>query len=197
MAIVSGARPRALKYYEAILKLLQIDPWNDCPSKDVWYDETLSMYTEAAELFWHQGRFVDAQNALDVIFANAQTTAQKAPAWIFQSKLFAQSGNMSGSFEALKTSLIEMGQKFESEPTWERCDRDFRRLRQVLEGETSEKLLEKPLSTDADVMATGSVLVEAISSAFWTDTLLFYQMGVYLSVSEASTVTQLLVSQNR
>ena len=196
LAINSGARPSALQYYEAILELLQTDPWNDCPNEDVWYGETLSMYTEAAELFWHQGCFTNAQNALDMIFANALTTAQKAPAWILQSKLFAQSGNMSGSLTALKTSLMELGQTFESEPTWERCDRDFGRLRSILDGENLGKLLEKALSTNPDVIAMGSVLVEAISSAFWTDPLLFYQMGVFLFIPDLTTVKPALGSQN-
>ena len=196
MAIDSGARPSALEYYEVILELLQTKPWNDNPSEDAWYGETLSMYTEAAELFWHQGHFIDAQNALDLIFANARTTAQKAPAWILQSKLFAQSGNMSGSFTALKTSLIELGLEFESESTWEQCDQDFHRLRQALDGEPFEKHSTKLLSTDPNDIAMGSVLVEAISSAFWTDPLLFYQMGMIISVSVSRATKPVLAFHN-
>ena len=179
-AIESGARPSALQYFETILKLLQAHPWNDVHSQDAWYDETLAMYTETAGLYWHQGRFVDAQKTLDVIFAHARIPADKSPVWILQSKLFAQSGNMSDSFTSLKTSLIELGLKFSAEPSWECCDEDFRNLRKVLDGEDADELFEKPLSTDPNVIAIGSVLVEAISSAFWSDSLLFYQMGLQM-----------------
>ena len=193
-AIESGARPSALQYYETILELLQTNPWNDVQSQDTWYDETLTMYTETAGLYWHQGRFFDAQNALDAIFAHARTAAQKAPAWILQSKLFAQGGNMSDSFTSLKTSLLELGLKFASEPTWERCDEDFRRLHETLDEENSDGLLDKPLSTNPDIIAIGSVFVEAISSAFWTDSLLFYQMTLQMMemhISSSGTFPQI------
>ena len=181
VAINSGARPSALQYYETILALLQTDPWIDRPDQDATYKETLTIHTEAAELFWHQGRFDEAQKALDAIFAKARTAAHKAPAWILQSKLFAQRGDMSRSCAALKTSLMELGQKFDAEMAWARCDQELVKLDQVLNRESIDMAFEKPLSTDPDIIATGSVIVEAISSAFWTDPLLFYQMSMYLS----------------
>ena len=181
VAIESGARPSALQYYETMLELLQTDAWTDYPSQDATYDETLNTYTEAAELFWHQGRFDDAQRALTVIFENARTAAHKAPAWIIQSKLFAQSGDMSGSCLALQSSLMELGQEFDAESTWERCDQDLFRLERVLNEESFDKIFEKPLSAEPEIIATGSVIVEAISLAFWTNPLLFYQMGMFLS----------------
>ena len=179
-AIESGARPSALQYYETALKLLQSEPWTHNKGQDVDYEETLAIYTKAAELYWHQGCFAEAQNTLDIIFANARTAAHKAPAWVFQAKIFGQSGDMPASLTALKTSLLELGLTFASQPTWERCDKDFRRLREVLEGESFEVMSVKPLSTDPDIIAMGFVLVEAISSAFWTDALLFYQMSLQM-----------------
>ena len=179
-AIESGARPSALLYYESVLELLQADPWIDAHNEDAWYDETLEVYTEAAGLYWHQGRFVDAQKTLDAIFAHAHTAAHKSPAWILQSKLFAQSGNMSDSFASLKTSLTEMGLKFSANPTWDQCDEDAQKLLKILDEEDSDGVLEKPLSSDPNIIAIGSVLVEAISSAFWSDSLLFYQMALQM-----------------
>lgn len=193
-AIESGARASALQYYETILELLQAHPWNDAHSQDAWYDETLAMYTEAAGLYWHQGRYVDAQRTIDVIFTHARTAAQKSPAWILQSKLFAQNGNMPDSFAALKTSLIELGLRFSAEPSWERCDEDFQKLREVLDNEDSGGLLEKPLSTDPNIIAIGSVLVEAVIQSFWSDSLLFYQMAlqmVEMHVRSSSTFQQI------
>lgn len=171
MAIESGGRPTALKYYEICLALMQPDPWKK-DAEDVDYEETLNVYTKAAELFCHQGHFTKAQNTLDAIFANARSPAQKAPAWIFQSKLFAQSGNMDGAFAALKTSLIELGLDFASKPTWEQCDKEFDNLRKRLQNATSVDLLEQPVSTDPAVLSMGGVIIEAVSVAFWSDALL-------------------------
>ena len=64
VAIDSGARPSALQFYETILALLQTEPWVDRSDHDATYKETLTIYTEAAELFWHQGRFDEAPECL-------------------------------------------------------------------------------------------------------------------------------------
>ena len=191
VAIDSGARPSALQYYETMLELLQTDPWTDRLDQDAAYDETLNTYTEAAELFWHQGRFEEAQRALSVIFENVRTAAHKARPWILQSKLFAQSGDMSGSCLALQSSLMELGQEFDAESTWEKCDQDLARLERVLNEESFDNIFEKPLSTEPEIIATGSVIVEAISSAFWTNPLLFYQMGMFISLLHLLSTPQL------
>ena len=98
-AVESGARPTALQYYETCLDLMQSDPWQD-KGEDVNYNETLSVYTKAAELYWHQGQQDEAHRLITSIFGGARTAADKAPAWILQSRLFAQSGEISAAFRS-------------------------------------------------------------------------------------------------
>ena len=86
---------------------------------------------------------------------------------------------MARSCAALKTSLMELGQRFDTESTWELCDQELVKLDQVLNRGSIDMIFEKPLSTDPDIIATGSVIAEALSSAFWTNPLLFYQMSKY------------------
>lgn len=176
-AITAGARPTAVQYYEASLALLQPQPWG-FEGEDVSYDETLALHMEAAQLYWHQNRYIDAQNVLDVVFANARTPVDRAPAWIYQAKLFFHRGNMDASFTALKTSLIELGLSFDAEPTLESVDKDFHDLRDHLQKLDPEDIIERPISNDPNVKAMGPVLVEAVSAAYWTNTLLCYQMSV-------------------
>ena len=169
-AIEAGARPTALDYYETCLTLLQPDPWTE-GARDVFYDETLSLYTKAAEQCCHQGRPLEAQNLLDSIFAEARTASDKATAWILQSKLFAQAGNMVGAFTALRTSLLELGLDFDDNPTWESCDKEYFGLRErIMSGRLSD-VVSKPLATDPSSVAMGAVLVEGVSAAFWSQTL--------------------------
>ncbi len=170
-AIESGARPTALDYYETCLAFMQPNPWQE-GATDVFYTETLVLYTKAAELYWHQGRPVDAQNLLDSLFAGARSASDKAPAWILQSKLFAQSGNIAGASTALKTSLLELGLDIADTPTWDSCDAEFDKLKKILQATKFTDIIGKPLSTDTDTIAIGSVLVDAISAGFWSNPLL-------------------------
>ena len=169
-AIGSGARPTALEYYEKCLALMQPDPWKE-GARDVFYEETLNLYIKAAELYWHQGRPLEAQNLLDCIFAEARTASDKATGWILQSKLFAQAGNMAGAFTALKTSLLELGLDFGASTTWENCDKEYYELRQRITRGNVMDGIKKPLDTDPNVVAMGAVLIEGISAAFWSSTL--------------------------
>lgn len=180
-AVESGARPTALDYYETCLALMQQpDPWKE-GARDVFYEETLSLYTKAATLYWHQGQPGNAQNLLDSLFAGARTASDKAPSWILQSKLFAQAGNMAGAFTALKTSLLELGLDIAATPTWERCDKEYRELRNRFQTLSLVDLARKPLNIDPNIIAMGAVLIEATSAAFWTDSLLVCSLHLTLS----------------
>ncbi|KAL6715259.1 Chk1 protein kinase [Lecanora helva] len=191
-ALESGARPTALEYYEHGLSLLQVDPWNE-NSFDVYYIETLCMYTKTAELYWHQGRSIDAENLIGVIFQGAHSASDKAPAWILQSKLFAQKGKMQGAFTALKTSLLELGLDVSTTPTWESCDTDYLDLSSRLQAASFTDIISKPLSSDRTVLAMGALLTEAISAGFWSNSLLFCQIAqamVSTHLSQSATFPQ-------
>ena len=170
-AIKSGARPTALQYYESCLALMQPKPWKE-GLPDVYYDETLFIYTKAAELYWHQDQVVEAQNLLDSVFAGARTASDKAPAWILQSKLFAHVGNMAGSFSSLKTSLLELGLDLADNPTWESCDQECDSLHKLLQDANFVEITAKTLDADSNVAALGAVLIEATSAAFWSNSVL-------------------------
>lgn len=96
-AIESGARPTALQYYECTLHLMQPNPWDE-RAEDVFYEETRDSYIAVAELRWHQGRYLQAQEVLESVFDGACTAAEKAPAWIIQSRIQAQQGKTSATF---------------------------------------------------------------------------------------------------
>ena len=170
-AIQSGARPTALQYYESCLALMQPEPWKE-GALDAYYDETLNLYTKAAELYWHQDQVIEAQNLLDSIFAGARTASDKAPAWILQSKLFAQAGNMEGSFSSLKTSLLELGIDLFDSPTWASCDKECHDLRTLVQEAKFVGITSKALDADCNMVALGAVLTEATSAAFWSNSIL-------------------------
>ena len=96
-AIGSGARPTALQYYDCMLHLMQPNPWDE-RGEDVFYEETRDSYIAVAELRWHQGRYAQAQALLESVFSGARSAADKAPAWIIQSRIQAEQGKVSATF---------------------------------------------------------------------------------------------------
>lgn len=167
-AIESGSRPTAREYLEGCVKLLQPAPWTE--GVDANYAETLEIHTKVSDIYWHQEQFDEAQNMLIPIFNGARSATDKAAAWIIQSRIFSRQADLGGAFEALKTSLVELGLVFRP-PTAEACDQTFLALRQRLDRENEINILQKPVNRDPKISAMGLVLFEAISAAFWNDSL--------------------------
>ena len=176
-ATASGARPTALWYYESCLQLMQPQPWQD-GERDVYYEETLQVFTRTAELYWFQGKSPEALDLLKSLFRYARTAADKAPSWILESRIYTQRGESLAAFNTLKTSLSELELDFERKTSWRACDDDYKKLRDQLESMKDEDLVEKPLSGDRRIIAMGTVLAETISAGYWSDALLFHQLVV-------------------
>ncbi|OCL11555.1 hypothetical protein AOQ84DRAFT_373926 [Glonium stellatum] len=174
-ACESGARSTGLYYYSHCLNLLQNDPWDEA-MPDVYYQETLTLFTRSAECYWYQGIYESAMSLLQTTFNKAKDAVDKAPSWIIQSRVFAVRGDSFAAFHALKQCLNDLGVHI-SETTWEECDAEFQRICSLLQSVNREELLSRPASTDDRALMTmGAVFVELLSAAFWSNSLLFYQM---------------------
>ena len=68
--------------------------------------------------------------------------------------------------------MLELGLKFDKKPSWETCDRDYKVLQEKLQASDLVDLLEKPFVQDPNTTLIGAVLTEAISAAYWSDSLL-------------------------
>lgn len=175
-ATEAGARPTALEYFTKCLALLQQNPWEE-GAPDVYYEETLLLYTKSAEILWYQGNSDMAIELIQSVFANARTAADKAPSWILQSRVFAQRGDSEEAMRSLKSSLSELGLEIQS-TSWEECDKEYRILRKQLQSMDQNEFLERPASADQNIIAMGSLLLETKNASFWSDALLFYQMSL-------------------
>lgn len=181
-AAESGARSTATSYYASCFSLLQPDPWAD-GTPDVYYDETLQLYTRAAECYLYLGRYSEAKKLLEMVFFNAKTPVDKAPAWVLQSRILAQEGDSPAAFQALKQCLSALDVYVDDEPSFEKCDLEFERLSFKIQSMDVDSMLAKPDGKDTNrqnLSAVGAVLVETTSAAFWTDTLVFYQMSLVM-----------------
>lgn len=178
-AFEGGARSAAAKYYSSCLALLQADPWDDTAT-DVYYDETLQLYTRAAEFYLYMAQYQEAYDLLVTISLNGKTPVDKAPSWILQSRLFAQIGDSMEAFQALKRCLAALGNEVDAEPSFQKCDAEFDRLSLKIQSMGADSLIDIEMGKESHLAAVGAVLVEATSAAFWSDTLTFYQMTLVM-----------------
>jgi signal transduction histidine kinase/CheY-like chemotaxis protein len=180
IACESGVRFAAVKVYISCIELLQDNMW-DTDVEDVSYEETLQIYTGAAECYLYCGRYQEARHLLVSVCSNAKTAVDKAPSWILQSRAFAQEGDSTSAFQALKKCLLVLGVKVDDDPTFPKCDVEFKRLCQEIQSSDMAALVKRLMvEDDSNLTAVGAVLVEATSAAFWSDTLFFYQMTLIM-----------------
>ena len=174
-AIESGSRATALKHFETCISLMEPEPWVTD------YAETLDVFTKAAELYWHQGQWDEADELLTVVICNARTASDKAPAWVIHSRLLARQGNLPAAFDALKTSMAELGLTSSQNPTssWEICDSRYQYLCQRLKAMTEDEIVERPVDLSPDKASLGQVISETISAALWNDALVRHPLYPY------------------
>jgi signal transduction histidine kinase/CheY-like chemotaxis protein len=176
----SGVRFAAVKVYASCIELLQDDMWDD-DAEDVSYQETLQIYTGAAECYLYCGQGQDARHLLTSVSSNAKTALDSATSWILQSRAFTQEGNSTSAFHALRECLSALNVKVDGEPTFPACDVEFKRLCQEIQSSSKTSLVKEPIDEEnPHLAAVGAVLVEATSAAFWSDTLQFYQMTLIM-----------------
>ncbi|KAL2358534.1 putative histidine kinase HHK1p [Cryomyces antarcticus] len=173
-ACESGARSTGVYYYKRCLDLLQDDPWDES-MPDVHYQETLTLFTRAAECYWFLGQFDAAMELIQTTFNKTKDPVDKTPSWILLSRIQAVRGDSRGAFQALKQCLADLGIQIQ-ETTWEECDDDFRTVCSKLQATERDKLPARLPSEDRTLLTMGAVLVEMLSAAFWSNSLLFYQM---------------------
>lgn len=183
-ATESGARPTAAKYYSNAVALLQSNPWDE-NAEDVSYEETLQLYLQAAECYLYMGHQGAAKVLLQTIFDHARTALDKAPAWVLQSRIFAQDGDSKQALESLKLCLKALDVDLDETPDLDVCDEQFELLSASIQKMDRQQVLSPPCSPaakDKDYMlgSLGAVLAETASTGWWTDCAVFYQLTLHM-----------------
>ncbi|KAK4189996.1 Two-component system protein A [Podospora australis] len=178
-ATESGARPTAAKYYSNAVALLQSNPWDDS-AEDVSYDETLQLYLQAAECYLYMGHQSAANVLLQTIFDRAKSPLDKAPAWVLQSRIFAQSGDSAQALASLRNCLRALGIDVHECPTMEMCDEQFERLSVKIQAMDEKDVINPVGSADPALASVGAVLAETTSAGWWSDGVVFYQLALLM-----------------
>lgn len=175
-ATESGGRAVGLEYLSNCLLLLQPRHW-DGNVADVDYQETLHVYTRAAECYHFQGHTEPALGLLTTIFKNAHDAVDRVPAFILKSRIHSGRGDNVSAFKVLKECLAQLGVDV-PDTTWDECDEKFHELCRELNRCDHTSLFNRPLSDCRVQTMRGSVLCDAIAAAYWSDPLLFYQLAL-------------------
>ncbi|GAB7340972.1 hypothetical protein MBLNU457_7310t2 [Dothideomycetes sp. NU457] len=175
-----GARQMSLTYLQHALQLLAEDRWDTSDRvADVQYDEVITLMVQTAGATWYLGDFKGATALIKDIFEHAKDAVDRVPAYIIESRMNAQRGDTRAAFGSMKRALSDLGHDFEPK-TWEECDAEFERIVPLLKYHELDLDGVVDASLDKKLMTTGSVLIELISAAFWSDALLFYQITMHM-----------------
>lgn len=172
----TGAKDTALCYYKTAIKLLQPDRWNT-DNSDVFYDETLQLLVNGAELLYTSGEPTEALQFLEETFDHARCPADKTRSYILKGKILNSRGSHLEAFVVQRACLIGLGLPL-VDKTWEECDIEFKKLKFRVRQLDRDDLLTRPLSEEKDVIALGTVLSEALGSLYWSNSLVWYQTVV-------------------
>ena len=175
-AMETGAKTTALWYYKTALKLLHDDQWNtDHP--DVFYNESLQLHVNTAEIMYHQGERDEALELLSETFAHAKCSADKTRSFILKGRVLATQGKFLDAFAAQRECLAGLGLPL-VELNWDECDIEFKKLEFRIRQLDKKALLASSLSEDKAVIALGTVLSEALGALYWADSLRWYQLVI-------------------
>ncbi|KAK7398052.1 Chk1 protein kinase [Neonectria punicea] len=178
-ATENGARPTAAKFYSTAVSLLQENPWTE-ENEDASYDETMQLYLRAAECYLFMGHYTGANETLEIIFKNAKTAFDKAPAYVLQSRIYTQNGDSQSALVSLKDCLVSLGVSIDDSPTLEKCDEKFEKLSVQIQSMDRSDLLTDKQSDDPSIASIGAVLSETISAAWWSDGLRYYHLTLMM-----------------
>lgn len=157
MSTENGARSTAAKYYNTAVQLLQDNPWTD-DGQDASYDETMQLYLRSAECYLFMGQYTPARDILQVIFDNAKSPLDKAPAYVLQSRIFAQNGDSKTALTSLKECLKMLGVELDDNPTFEKCDQKFEQLSRQIQSMDRATLVRPAAGNDSTLASIGAVL---------------------------------------
>ena len=173
-ATESGAGSTALWYYRTSVDLLQDDRWNT-DNPDVFYDETLQLCVNAAEAMFTHGEFDEALALLADTFEHARCAADKVRSYVLKARVCSKQGRFDNAFETLRECLKLLGIPLPT-TTWDNLDIEYRKLEDKIKNMNRAELVRRPLSEQKSDIAVGTVLSDSLGSAYWYDTLMWYQI---------------------
>jgi predicted ATPase/signal transduction histidine kinase len=159
-AKAATAYSAAVEYFNSGRQLLAVNSW------DNQYELTLALHTEAAEAAYLSGDFDRMEKLASVVENGAQTLLEKVKVYEVQIEAYMAQNKLQ---EALNTGLQvlkQLGVEFPSEPNFSDIGQALGETASILSGKGTEDLIDLPLMTDPQQLATITILSSLFSPAY-------------------------------
>ena len=180
----SAAYIPAFEYLKTGLRLLKRNPWSS------QYQLALSLYTEVAESAYLSANFEDMDTAIEAIFACASNLLDKVQAYRIRILSFKARNQLLEAIDTGLEILKELGVSFPENPTEEDTGKELMATMALLEGKSSDDLLNLPEMSDLSMKAALLIITDINSSVYWARAELFAFIvfkSVEISVKHGNT----------
>jgi len=159
-AKAATAYSAAVEYFNSGRELLAVNSWEN------QYELTLALHSEAAEAAYLSGDFDRMETLASVVESCAKTLLEKVKVYEVQIDAYMAQYKLQ---EALNTGLPvlkQLGVEFPSEPNFSDIGQALGETASILSGKGTEDLIELPLMTDPQQLATITILSSLFSPAY-------------------------------
>ncbi len=167
-AKASAAYASAREYFAAGMALLDERDWSN------EYELTFGLWLERAEYELLTGDFDTAGQLIDQLLQRVAPKVDEAAVYDLKVRLHTLKSELHDAVTAALTCLRRLGIDMPAHPTQEQVQAEYEAVWQILDGRSIESLIDLPLMTDPELRAAMQVLSEAASSAYFTDSRLFF-----------------------
>nr|WP_242055060.1 PAS domain-containing protein [Nostoc flagelliforme] len=188
-ALAATAYEAAFKYFNAGLKLLDVESWQR------EYDLTLVLHSEAAEAAYLSGHFDEMERLVEEVLNRAKTSLDKVKAYDSRIQAWLSQGDPE---EALKTGLEVLqllGISLVEAPSQLDVQAGLEETALQLAGREIEDLIDLPEMTEPVPLAAIHILVSTVGAAFNVSPALMVMIVskmVNLSIANGNAIWSLL-----
>jgi predicted ATPase/signal transduction histidine kinase len=159
-AKAATAYSAAVEYFNIGRELLAVNSWEN------QYELTLALHTEAAEAAYLSGDFDRMETLASVVESCAKTLLEKVKLYEVKIEAYMAQNKLQ---EALNTGLPVLkllGVEFPSEPNFSDIGQALGETASILSGKGTEDLIDLPLMTDPQQIATITILSSLFTPAY-------------------------------
>ena len=162
-AKASTAYVSALKYLDAGMSLLSDDAWEKQP------DLMFPLELHRAECEFLTGELAASEARLSTLATRAANPVDKATVASLRIDLYTTLGRSDQAIDVCLSYLRHLGIEWSAHPTAEEARREYDRTWSLLGGRQIEELIDLPVVSAPEFVATLDILVRVLSPASFTD----------------------------
>jgi len=159
-AKAATAYSAAVEYFNIGRELLAVNSW------EIQYELTLALHTEAAEVAYLSGDFDRMETLASVVESCAKTLLEKVKVYEVQIQAYMAQYKLQEALNTGLPALKQLGVEFPSEPNLSDIGQALGETASILSGKGTEDLIDLPLMTDPQLIATITILSSLFTPAY-------------------------------